>query len=169
MLSGVETVSGSGVTFSIDYRDLNGNTGATVSATTDSSTVTVDFDHPDASVAYSTTGATNQSVTATLTGATEDILVTNNSGSGVYVFASNGSFEFEFQDAAGNTGAVTATVTNIDTAIPAIQFAYSSTGATNRSVTATGTTTKSVTLTSSGGFVQVSGTTFVRTFSENGG
>lgn len=75
---------------------------------------------PTATVVYSTTGAINGSVTVTLTGASESITVTNNSGSLTKVFAANGSFIFEFSDVTGNTGSTMATVSNIDTTAPAL-------------------------------------------------
>lgn len=78
----------------------------------------VDTTAPTATIEYSTTGATNGSVIATLTGASEAITVTNNSGALTYEFVSNGTFEFQFADASGNTGATTATVANIDTVAP---------------------------------------------------
>jgi hypothetical protein len=97
----------------------------------------IDTVPPTADITYSTTGATNQSVTATLTGASESVTIVNNSGSFTHVFAANGDFEFQFQDAAGNTGAVTATVANIDTVPPSASVEYSAVNLTNQDVTAT--------------------------------
>ncbi len=79
-----------------------------------------DVTPPTASVTYSTTGATNQNVVATLTGASEAITITNNSGSNLYTFTANGTFVFTFIDGAGNTGSTTATVANIDTTLPVV-------------------------------------------------
>jgi hypothetical protein len=70
-------------------------------------------------LSYSTTGITNQSVIATLT-LSETGIVNNNSWSLSYVFSGNGAFNFQYQDIAGNTGTVTATVTWIDTTAPTI-------------------------------------------------
>lgn len=70
-------------------------------------------------LSYSTTGITNQSVIATLS-LNESWAVTNNSGSTSYIFSGNGEFIFEYQDSVGNTGAMTASVTWIDTTPPTI-------------------------------------------------
>jgi len=99
---------------------LDGNTGATVTSTTDSSTVTINQALPSATVEYSETGVTQNDVIATLTGASEPITVTNNGHSFSHTFTGNTSFTFEFVDATGFTGATTATVTNIDKAAPVI-------------------------------------------------
>jgi hypothetical protein len=68
---------------------------------------------PTATVSYSKTTPTNQDVVATIA-PSEDVTVTNNGGSTTLTFSANGSFTFEFVDAAGNTGTATATVANID-------------------------------------------------------
>ncbi|HPK63116.1 MAG TPA: hypothetical protein PK426_11785, partial [Spirochaetota bacterium] len=73
---------------------------------------------PTATVAYSTTAPTNGNVIATMT-ASEPVTITNNGGSNSYTFTVNGSFTFEFKDAAGNAGSATATVANIDKTPPA--------------------------------------------------
>lgn len=80
----------------------------------------MDTTSPTASVTYSTLSTTSGSVTATLTGASEPITITNNAGSPNYVFGSNGSFTFTFQDGSGNTGSTVASVANIDTTAPVI-------------------------------------------------
>ncbi|TMV45904.1 hypothetical protein FE783_27570 [Paenibacillus mesophilus] len=67
---------------------------------------------PTATVSYSVTEATYQPVTAVIT-PSEPVTITNNGGSPSYTFAFNGSFTFEFVDAAGNRGTATATVSNI--------------------------------------------------------
>jgi hypothetical protein len=82
---------------------------------------------PTASVVYSTTSLTNSAVVATLTGSSESITVTNNSGALTKSFTSNGSFTFNFIDAAGNTGSTIATVNNIDTTAPVITLVGSGT------------------------------------------
>jgi len=55
-----------------------------------------------------------------LTGRSEPITITNNSGTNVYTFTGNGTFIFTFQDASGNTGEATATVTRIDKIKPIV-------------------------------------------------
>ncbi|NOU65587.1 hypothetical protein GC096_16255 [Paenibacillus sp. LMG 31461] len=74
--------------------------------------VVSNIDHalPTATVAYSVVNA--QSVIATIT-PSEAVTITNNGGSNSYTFNFNGSFTFDFVDAAGNHGTATATVNNI--------------------------------------------------------
>ena len=74
---------------------------------------------PTATVEYSPSTTTSGAVVATLTGASESIVISNNSGSSTYTFTASGSFTFEFVDLAGNTGSAVATVTWIDTTPPA--------------------------------------------------
>ena len=73
--------------------DVAGNTGS-VSRTVN----VVDTTAPVASIIYSSTGLTNGSVVATLTGASEPITITNNSGAATRTFNTNGSFTFIFTD-----------------------------------------------------------------------
>nr|MDD3720494.1 DUF5011 domain-containing protein [Candidatus Gracilibacteria bacterium] len=119
-------VSGVGlVNFVVNFSNLTGDVG-TVSGTTDGSSVLIDAVLPSASVTYSTTSPTSGSVLATLTGASEHIVVTNNSGLTTHNFTSNGSFTFEYRDDAGNTGSTIATVSNINTSLPTITLNGSS-------------------------------------------
>ncbi len=117
----------------------------------------VDSVAPTATVGYSTTAATNQNVTATLT-PSETILVTNNGGDPSYTFTSNGSFEFTFTDLAGNSATTTATVSNIDKTAPIITVASYTTTPTNQDITVTATTNEgtlnaaSYTFTANGSF-----------------
>jgi DNA/RNA endonuclease YhcR with UshA esterase domain/endonuclease YncB( thermonuclease family) len=115
---------------------------------------------PTATIAYSTTAPTNQDVIATIT-PSEPVTITNNSGSTNYTFSENGSFTFEFIDAAGNKGTAIATVANIDKVAPTATVAYSTTASTNQDVTATITPSEAVTLTNNDGSTSY-------TFSENG-
>ncbi len=101
---------------SYEYTDSSSNVGTGAVRTIH----VVDTTPPTASVTYSTLSTTSGSVTATLTGASELITITNNTGNSNYVFSSNGSFTFTFQDASGNTGSVVANVANIDTTAPVI-------------------------------------------------
>lgn len=75
---------------------------------------------PTATVSYNITGWINQDVIATLTWVSEWITILNNSGNSQFTFIENGSFEFIFQDLAGNTWSVIATVDNIDKTPPVI-------------------------------------------------
>jgi hypothetical protein len=81
----------------------------------------VDRVPPTAEVSYSTTAPTNGDVTVTIT-PSEPVTVTNNDALTSRTFTENGSFTFEFIDAAGNKGTVTATVTNIDKKAPALKL-----------------------------------------------
>ena len=65
-------------------------------------------------IEYSTTATISGDVIATLTGLSEPVTITNNSGSNQYTFTDNGSFTFTLIDSDGNTGSITATVANID-------------------------------------------------------
>ncbi|GMK37091.1 hypothetical protein PCCS19_01440 [Paenibacillus sp. CCS19] len=105
---------------------------------------------PTATVAYSTTALTNQDVIATIT-PSEPVTITNNGGSASYTFTDNGSFTFEFVDAAGNTGSAIATVSNIVKAPPTATVAYSTTAPTNQNVIATITPNVPVTITNNDG------------------
>ncbi|QHW29837.1 hypothetical protein GZH47_02635 [Paenibacillus rhizovicinus] len=69
---------------------------------------------PAGAIQYSSTDSTSGPVVAALT-ANEPVTVTNNGGSDKYSFSSNGSFTFEFIDAAGNAGTAVAEVNNIVT------------------------------------------------------
>ncbi len=112
-------------------------TGGRINA--NNSLTNVDAVAPTATINYSTTAATNQNVTATLA-PSEPIVVTNNGSSTSYTFTTNGSFAYTFTDLAGNPGAATATVSNIDKVAPTITVAPFSTTPTNQDVTVTATT-----------------------------
>jgi regulation of enolase protein 1 (concanavalin A-like superfamily) len=94
--------------------DASGNKSTAVQNIT-----VVDTTAPTAVVAYSSTTPTDQEVTATIT-TSEPVIITNNGGSNSYTFYFNGSFTFEFIDAAGNQGTATATVSNIQSKSKAI-------------------------------------------------
>jgi hypothetical protein len=64
------------------------------------------------------------------------VSVTNNGGSTSYTFTGNDTFTFEFTDAYGNTGSVTATVTWIDKTPPTCSIDYTPTTDTNQDVVA---------------------------------
>ncbi|MDD4530315.1 MAG: S-layer homology domain-containing protein [Candidatus Gracilibacteria bacterium] len=108
------------IAFTIDYSDMNSNTGSTATGTTDGSIVTIDKVSPTATIGYSTTGAINGDVVATLTGTSETITITNNGGLNSYTFTGNTNFTFQFRDGAGNTGSTIATVNWINKTAPVI-------------------------------------------------
>lgn len=101
--------------------DIAGN------ANTPASELSAGYDYipPTATISYSTAAITNGNVKATLN-PSESVTVTNNGGSAEYEFTDNGSFTFEFKDAAGNTGTATATVNYIDKTIPTVSATMSS-------------------------------------------
>jgi hypothetical protein len=76
---------------------------------------------PTATVGYSQTAPTNQNVVASIT-PSEPVTITNNGGSASHTFTENGSFTFEFVDAAGNVGSAVATVSNIDKTAPTLKI-----------------------------------------------
>lgn len=76
-------------------------------------TITIDKTVPTATFTYSTMEPTDDVVVATIV-ASEQVVVTNNDGLLSREFIYNGSFTFEFVDAAGNQGSATATVGNIN-------------------------------------------------------
>jgi len=90
-------------------------------------TYTIDTTPPTANVVYDINTPTSGNVTATLTGESEPITITNNGGSNTYVFTSNDSFTFEFKDAADNTWSTGATVTWIDKTDPVVTLSWPST------------------------------------------
>ena len=118
-------------------------------------TFTVDTINPTGLVTYSTIAPTNGAVIAVLT--VDDINgpveVTDNFGLKTYIFINNGTFTFEFKDAAGNTGSAIATVTNIDRSVPVITLNDSA----SMSLTVGGTFTDPGAVTNDGSAVVVTG------------
>ncbi|MBD0384053.1 S-layer homology domain-containing protein [Paenibacillus sp. WST5] len=100
--------------FTFEFVDVAGNVGSVTA-----NVYNIDKIVPTATVSYNTTAPTNQHVVATIT-PSEAVTVTNNDGSISYTFTDNGSFTFEFMDAAGNKGAATVIVSNIDKIAPTL-------------------------------------------------
>lgn len=122
--------------FTFQFQDATGNIG---SATAD--VTWIDRTPPTATITYSPSANTSGSVVATLV-PSENVTVTNNAGSRNFTFTQNGSFTFQFQDAAGNVGLATATVTWIKNSaplatVPTATISYSPSTATSGSVVAT--------------------------------
>ena len=105
---------------------------------------------PMPAITYSTTGPTNQDVVVTISFPVPNITITNNEGNATYIFTTNGSFTFEFRDAAGNEGTATATVTWIDREAPTGEIEYSTESLTNQPVSATLRPSEEVTVISNG-------------------
>ena len=103
------------------------NAGNSETVKSASHIVKIDKTSPTGTVTYSETAYTNSDVQATLH-TSEATTVTNNGGNTVHTFSTNGDFVFEFVDKAGNTGTVTASVTNIDTTPPSVPVASPSAG-----------------------------------------
>lgn len=84
-------------------------------------TITYDASKPTATINYNPSTLTNGNVIATLV-PNESVTIINNSGSDTYTFTQNGSFTFEFKDAAGNTGTALAEVNYIDKDAPYVEI-----------------------------------------------
>ncbi len=140
--------------FTFEFEDEAGNKGTAVATVSN-----IDKSLPTGTISYDITGPTNQDVTATLTVPTGTVIL-NNGGSNTHVFAENGSFEFEIQNAAGTKGTVAASVTWIDKEAPTATITYSPHKLTNQDVIAAITPSEEVTVTSDGGLSH--------TFPENG-
>ncbi|MBR5509737.1 MAG: DUF5011 domain-containing protein [Lachnospiraceae bacterium] len=82
-------------------------------------TIWMDNTVPTASISYSPDKRTAQNVTASITFDEENVTVSNTEGqTNAYVFTENGTFQFAYQDAAGNQGTAEAEVTWIDRSLP---------------------------------------------------
>jgi len=130
----------------VKYRDEIGNESPAYK-----DTLIYDITPPEAiNMSYSITNWTNQSVLATITLSDNlcpvgEIIITNNNGLATYEFQENGSFAFEFADAAGNTGSATATVQNIEREKPVITLSPDGAGTKKRTASAVINVTDNVT------------------------
>ncbi len=95
--------------YTFEFADEAGNIGMKTAVVN-----WIDKVAPTAKIEYSTTEATTERVTATITFDKENVTITNNGGRNTYTFTENGEFTFEFTDKAGNNGTATATVTWIE-------------------------------------------------------
>lgn len=119
----------SGNTFSVTRNGLYTFklTDALDSARTDKLLVVVkniDTQAPQGTIAYSTTQTTGANVRVRLD-TSEPVRIVNNGGSATRIFTDNGSFTFEFEDEAGNSGSATAVVANIDRVQPQARIVQS--------------------------------------------
>lgn len=101
--------------FTFKYVDAAGNTGSITAKVT-----WIDKVAPVATVNYDKTTSTNRNVTATVSFNEQGVTVTNNDGKPSYTFTQNGEFTFEYVDAAGNTGSITAKVDWIINDVPIV-------------------------------------------------
>ncbi|MDE5587162.1 MAG: hypothetical protein K2I72_02175, partial [Bacilli bacterium] len=91
--------------FTFHYEDVYGN-----QKEIDATVTWIDKEAPVASIQYNTTSKGPGPVIATLIPNGEAITITNNNGQETYTFTKNGTFEFIYQDAAGNTNKTVANV-----------------------------------------------------------
>ncbi|MDD2537208.1 MAG: hypothetical protein PHU61_01805, partial [Candidatus Absconditabacteria bacterium] len=146
--------------FMFEFMDAYGNTGS------ETATVTrIDKSAVVGTISYSTTGNTNEDVTATIAFNKTGVIITNNGGSPSYVFTGNGSFTFEFMDAYGNTGSTTASVSWIDQDLPSGTISYTPDTPTNGTVVAVLRTNKPIVIPDA--WTRLDPTTYVRLFAEN--
>ncbi|MHA6531669.1 hypothetical protein [Paenibacillus sp. BAC0078] len=81
----------------------------------------IDMTSPEGVIEYNITGPTRGNVTAKLI-TSEPVRILNNGGRDSYIFKENGSFTFEFEDEAGNTGSAIAKAANIDRTPPEVSL-----------------------------------------------
>lgn len=105
LYDGPFTISTDGV-HTLEYRGV----AAEITEQAKEAVISIDKTAPTATVAYNPQA--DGSVIATIS-PSEPVTITNNGGSDSYSFLFNGSFVFEYVDAAGHTGTTTAAVNNI--------------------------------------------------------
>lgn len=84
---------------------------------------------------YSVKDITNQNVVARVYSPNSTLTITNNNGSDTYTFTENGEFTFEYVDAKGNAGKITAVVDKIDKEAPWAELIFSESTLTKNDVT----------------------------------
>lgn len=82
-----------------------------------------DTEAPVASISYNETAPTNGNVLAILK-TSEPVRITSEGNSFKRTFTDNGTYTFEFEDAVGHKGTMTATVENIDKTPPEVALIY---------------------------------------------
>ena len=113
-----------------------GNTGTEIAEVT-----WIDKIPPAATVSYSTTESTKESVTATVTFDEGGVTIVDEDGNKIengdtYVFTENGTHTFYYVGPLGNKGTAVANVTWIDKTLPTAEIQYSTTEPTNGDVVA---------------------------------
>ncbi|MBA2938744.1 DUF5011 domain-containing protein [Paenibacillus sp. CGMCC 1.16610] len=146
--------------FTFDYEDEAGNMGHRTAVVS-----WIDKEAPQAELSFSKSTWTKDNVDVEISFTDQSpVTVTNNGGSKRYTFTDNGTFVFEYRDAAGNEGQTVASVTYIDREAPEAIVTYSHIGWTNQDVVATLTATDN-----SGVPVQILSTgSNTHTFTQNG-
>jgi hypothetical protein len=104
--------------FTFEFKDTYGNTGSKKAEVN-----RIDKTKPVGTITYSTTGRTNQNVTATLTTTKPIQQPTGRNGTApgttfTKTYTGNTSETITFTDTLGNTGSATVNVTNIDKTVP---------------------------------------------------
>lgn len=120
--------------FIFEIEDEEGNTGEVTAIVTK-----IDREIPNPVVTFSEKNWTNQPVVVSIAfdNEFEEVTILNNDGNNEKSFYENGSFIFEFEDAAGNYGTYEVNVGNIDKENPEAEISYSHTVLTNSNVLAT--------------------------------
>jgi hypothetical protein len=153
------STNGSG---SFAFADVAGNTGSVEYEVTN-----IDTTEIVAAINYDPITPTSGDVVATINFNKTGVTVTNNGGSTGYTFTGNGSFEFEYEDNAGNTGSKLAEVTNIDKTAPEIVSVTYNPNQTSRT---SGDVVVTVTLNETGGTVAgwiLNGKVYTKTYTGN--
>ncbi|MDE5539287.1 MAG: discoidin domain-containing protein, partial [Bacilli bacterium] len=115
----LETTFSTNGTYTYRIQDKAGNKSA-ITAKVEN----IDVSTPIATVIYDIDELTNKNVTARIILSKEDTTITNNNGKTTYTFTKNGEFTFNYKDAAGNTGKITAKVDWIDKTAPTAELKY---------------------------------------------
>lgn len=119
--------------FTFEYEDEAGNIGHQTAVVS-----WIDKVAPQAELNFSRSTWTKDNVDVDISFTDQTpVMVTNNGGSKRYTFTDNGTFVFEYRDAAGNEGQTVASVTYIDREAPEAIVNYSHIGWTNQDVVAT--------------------------------
>lgn len=93
--------------FTFEYKDEAGNTGSIIAKV---DWIEKKVELPNIRLHYSEEKETKNPVTVLLINQGGPITITNNNGSNMFTFTKNGEFTFQYIDAAGNVGSITAKV-----------------------------------------------------------
>ena len=138
-------------TFTFDL-EKNGNVGSVIAEVNN-----IDKTPPTANIIY---GCEGNTIVAKLVEASEDITITNNDGSNLYLFKNGAKeFTFEFEDIAGNKSTAMASIES--SGVPTAELSYSTTEPTNQDVVVEIIVDEGVTIVNNDGLP-------THTFTENG-